>query len=100
MAFKKMQNLNILIVRNARFSTGPKHLPNSLRVPDWKGYPDPSFPYDFCPKELAILRMPESPLKPDPPVKACTMFYLSKIMFYYEAETLEADVRHTLGRHF
>ncbi|KAI9115214.1 hypothetical protein K1719_013533 [Acacia pycnantha] len=73
LAFKKMPNLKILIVRNARFSTGPKHLPNRLRFLDWKGYPYPSLPYDFCPKELFILRMPGSDLKLDSPLKASTI---------------------------
>nr|KYP76799.1 TMV resistance protein N [Cajanus cajan] len=31
-AFKKMENLKTLIIRNCHFSKGPKHLPNSLRV--------------------------------------------------------------------
>ncbi|XP_028785836.1 TMV resistance protein N [Neltuma alba] len=64
-AFKKMRNLKILIIRNAQFSTGPNYLPNSLRVLDWKGYPCPSLPSDFNPRELIILKMPESFLKRD-----------------------------------
>ncbi|XP_028770003.1 TMV resistance protein N-like [Neltuma alba] len=64
-AFKKMPNLKILIIRNAQFSTGPKYLPNSLRVLDWKGYPCPTLPPDFNPRELIILKMPESFLKRD-----------------------------------
>ena len=35
-AFEKMEWLRILIVRNTSFSYEPKHLPNHLRVLDWK----------------------------------------------------------------
>ncbi|XP_054816455.1 disease resistance protein Roq1-like [Prosopis cineraria] len=69
MAFKKMPNLKILMVRNARFSTSPKQLPNSLRVLDWKKYPCSSFPPDFYPRELIILKMPQSFLILDEPFK-------------------------------
>ncbi|XP_054789464.1 disease resistance protein RUN1-like [Prosopis cineraria] len=60
MAFKKMSNLMMLIIRNARFSTSPKYLPSSLKVLDWKGYPYSHLPCHFNPKQLVILRMPES----------------------------------------
>ena len=33
---KEMKNLRILIIENTTFSTGPEHLPNSLRVLDWE----------------------------------------------------------------
>ncbi|XP_028785833.1 TMV resistance protein N-like [Neltuma alba] len=72
-AFKRMPNLKILIIRNAQFSTGPTHLPNSLRVLDWKGYPCPSLPSDFNPKELIILKMPETFLQPDVLLNACRL---------------------------
>ncbi|KAK7274819.1 hypothetical protein RIF29_15918 [Crotalaria pallida] len=54
-AFKKMDNLQILVIENARFSRGPSHLPNSLRVLTWHGYPDPSLPANFNAKNLAVL---------------------------------------------
>ncbi|KAK7380571.1 hypothetical protein VNO78_33085 [Psophocarpus tetragonolobus] len=59
-AFKEMKNLRILIIENTIFSTGPMHLPNSLRVLDWRCYPSPSLPSDFNPKRVVILLMPES----------------------------------------
>nr|WIL59973.1 nodulation protein [Melilotus officinalis] len=62
-AFRKMKNLRILIIRNARFSIGPQILPNSLRVLDWSGYQSSSLPSDFNPKNLVILSLPESCLK-------------------------------------
>jgi L1 cell adhesion molecule like protein len=70
-AFKKMKNLKILIVRSARFSRGPKKLPNSLRVLDWSGYPSDSLPADFNPKNLMILSLPESCLISFKSLKVC-----------------------------
>ncbi|KAK7274824.1 hypothetical protein RIF29_15923 [Crotalaria pallida] len=54
-AFKRMNNLQILVIENARFSRGPSYLPNSLRVLTWHGYPDSSLPANFNAKKLAIL---------------------------------------------
>ncbi|XP_029125285.1 TMV resistance protein N [Cajanus cajan] len=62
-AFSQMKNLKILIIRNAHFTRGPKNLPNSLRVLYWSGYPSPSLPSNFNPKNLVILSLPESCLK-------------------------------------
>ncbi|MED6112543.1 hypothetical protein PIB30_062659 [Stylosanthes scabra] len=62
-AFDKMENLRILIVRNTKFSRGPSHLPNSLRLLEWKGYPSESFPIDFHPKRIIDLKLPHSALK-------------------------------------
>ncbi|KAJ7970155.1 Disease resistance protein [Quillaja saponaria] len=59
-AFSKMKNLRILIVENAYFFEGPKYLPNSLRVLDWKGYPSQSLPLNFHPTKLVILNLPDS----------------------------------------
>ncbi|XP_061343744.1 TMV resistance protein N-like [Gastrolobium bilobum] len=60
--FKQMRNLKTLIIRNARFSEGPKHLPSSLRVLEWWEYPSPSLPSNFNPKKLVILELPQSRL--------------------------------------
>ncbi|KAK4285375.1 hypothetical protein QN277_002081 [Acacia crassicarpa] len=79
-AFKKMSNLKMLIIRNAHFSIGPKYLPNSLRVLDWTGYPFSYLPSDFNPKELIILKMPESFLKRDVLLKACRKFQSLSVM--------------------
>ncbi|RDX74965.1 TMV resistance protein N, partial [Mucuna pruriens] len=52
---KKMTNLKILTIENANFSRGPEHLPNSLRVLKWWGYPSPSLPPEFDPRKLVML---------------------------------------------
>lgn len=54
-ALKKMENLKILVIENARFSMGPNHLPKSLRVLKWCNYPASSLPAHFNPKKLIIL---------------------------------------------
>lgn len=59
-AFKKMENLKTLIIKNCHFSQAPKHLPNSLRVLEWWTYPLQDLPSDFHPKKLAICKLPES----------------------------------------
>ncbi|KAL2966879.1 hypothetical protein AAZX31_16G143400 [Glycine max] len=60
MAFKEMNNLKTLIIRGGCFTTGPKHLPNSLRVLEWRRYPSQSLPFDFNPKKLVSLQLPDS----------------------------------------
>jgi hypothetical protein len=52
------------------FSEGPRHLPNSLRVLKWQGYPLPSLPHYFNPMKLSILELPDSCLKPCKPIQA------------------------------
>lgn len=74
--FQQMKNLRILIIRNAGFCIGPQFLPNSLRVLDWSGYPSPSLPADFNPKNLSILSMPESCLKSFKSLKVCILLVL------------------------
>ncbi|KAL5153460.1 TMV resistance protein N [Glycine soja] len=59
-AFKKMENLKTLIIKNGHFTKGPKHLPDTLRVLEWWRYPSQSFPSDFRPKKLAICKLPNS----------------------------------------
>ncbi|MED6216003.1 hypothetical protein PIB30_003650 [Stylosanthes scabra] len=58
-ALKDMKNLKTLIVKNGCFSESPKHLPNSLRVLEWRRYPSKYFPLDFQPKELSIFKLPD-----------------------------------------
>ncbi|XP_027362786.1 TMV resistance protein N-like [Abrus precatorius] len=62
-ALKKMENLKILLIENARFCKGPNHLPKSLRVLKWREYPEPSLPSNFDPKKLVILDLPMSSIK-------------------------------------
>uniref|UniRef100_K7MD10 Disease resistance protein RPS4B/Roq1-like leucine-rich repeats domain-containing protein n=1 Tax=Glycine max TaxID=3847 RepID=K7MD10_SOYBN len=57
MAFEKMNNLKRLIIESGSFTTGPNHLPNSLRVLEWWDYPSPSLPIDFHPKKLVKLEL-------------------------------------------
>ena len=61
-AFKKMKNLKTLIIKNADFSQGAKHLPNSLRVLEWQEYPSHFLPPDFHPEGLAVFKLPNSSL--------------------------------------
>ncbi|MED6112652.1 hypothetical protein PIB30_063499 [Stylosanthes scabra] len=56
-AFKDMNNLKTLIIKNGRFPKSPKHLPNSLRVLKWWRYPSECFPYDFRQEKLSILKL-------------------------------------------
>lgn len=71
-----MKNLKTLIIKNGHFDKGPTHLPHSLRVLKWCGYPSQSLPDGFHPKKLAILELPEScltisePNQPDQPIQA------------------------------
>ncbi|MED6143193.1 hypothetical protein PIB30_004284 [Stylosanthes scabra] len=58
-AFKDMKNLKTVIIKNGCFSKSPKHLPNSLRVLEWRKYPSEYFPRDFQPEMLCILKLPE-----------------------------------------
>ncbi|KAL2322424.1 hypothetical protein Fmac_026803 [Flemingia macrophylla] len=53
-ALWQMKHLKILIIRNAHFTRGPKNLPNSLRALQWNGYPSPSLPSNFKPKNLVF----------------------------------------------
>ncbi|KAI4351967.1 hypothetical protein L6164_006265 [Bauhinia variegata] len=86
-AFQKMKSLRILIVKKASFSQGPKHLPNCLRVLDWRGYPSRSLPPDFHPKKLAIFNLADSFLILDKPfqnLECLTIMDLSDSKFLTE----------------
>lgn len=60
MALKEMKNLKTLIIRVGSFSRGPEHLPNSLRILEWWGYPSTSLPLNFHPKKLVRLELRQS----------------------------------------
>ncbi|WJX64587.1 hypothetical protein P8452_49347 [Trifolium repens] len=49
--------------------TDPKHLPNYLRLLDWKFYPSKTFPPKFYPKDVIILKLPNGRLKLEEPFK-------------------------------
>ncbi|XP_028769770.1 TMV resistance protein N-like [Neltuma alba] len=72
MAFEKMNNLRILVVRNVQFSTAPAYLPNSLRWLEWEGYPSTTLPRDFSPSELMCLKLTKSPFRLKGPLKIFT----------------------------
>jgi len=52
-----MINLKTLIIRRCHFSKAPKHLPNSLRVLEWKTYPSQELPSNFDTKQLHICKL-------------------------------------------
>ena len=58
-AFKMMENLEFLMVRNVLISEELKNLPNGLKLLEWEQYPF-SLPSNFCPQELVVLKMPQS----------------------------------------
>ncbi|GAU12317.1 hypothetical protein TSUD_252680 [Trifolium subterraneum] len=61
-AFEKMHHLKILIVRGSTFSSKPKHLPNDLRLLDWKEYPSKTLPPEFYPTKIINLNLRNSQL--------------------------------------
>ncbi|MED6146134.1 hypothetical protein PIB30_031726 [Stylosanthes scabra] len=73
-AFRKMGNLKALIIKSGNFFNGPNHLPNSLRVLEWRGYPSHSLPADFHPRKLCILKLPHNCFTPLPLVKLLKEF--------------------------
>ena len=75
-AFKNMNCLRILIVRNTTFSSEPKHLPNrQLRLLDWEGYPSKSFPPKFHPKKIIVFNLLGSQLTLKEPFKVKLYFF-------------------------
>ncbi|XP_028769826.1 disease resistance-like protein DSC1, partial [Neltuma alba] len=67
LAFQKMKNLQILIVRNTQFLTSPKYLPNSLILLDWERYPSMTLPPDFSPPKLVCFKLYRSLFKLEEP---------------------------------
>ncbi|KAK7291277.1 hypothetical protein RIF29_06285 [Crotalaria pallida] len=55
MVFRKMENLKTLIIED--FVGVPEHLPNSLRVLEWKRYPSSLLPFGSHPEKLTILKL-------------------------------------------
>ena len=58
-AFKMMENIKFLMVRNVLISEELKNLPNGLKLLEWEKYPF-SLPSNFCPQELVVFKMPQS----------------------------------------
>ncbi|XP_029125309.1 uncharacterized protein LOC109789614 [Cajanus cajan] len=86
-AFKKMESLRILIVRNTLFSHEPNHLSNHLRVLDWEEYPSRSFPSKFHPKKIIVFNLPRSHLTLEEPFKKFS--YLTNINFSYNQSIIK-----------
>jgi len=61
-AFKKVENLKFLIVRNVLVSKELKYLPNELKLLEWDQYPF-SLPSNFCPQGLVDLKMSHSRIR-------------------------------------
>ncbi|VVA38303.1 PREDICTED: TMV resistance, partial [Prunus dulcis] len=61
-AFNEMHGLRLLHFDNVVFSSGPKILPNSLRIIQWSWYPSKSLPSRFEPHVLSKLEMRGSKL--------------------------------------
>lgn len=57
---KKMENLKTFIIKRGRFSKGLEHLPNNLRVLEWRSYPSQDSPSIFWQKKLSICKLRES----------------------------------------
>ncbi|XP_016650521.1 PREDICTED: TMV resistance protein N-like [Prunus mume] len=60
--FNEMHGLRLLHFDNVMFSSGPKFLPNSLRIIRWSSYPSKSLPSSFEPHLLSKLDMRNSKL--------------------------------------
>ena len=63
-AFKMMENLKFLMVRNVLISKKLKYLPNGLKLLEWHEYPF-SLPSNYCPQQLVVLEMPHSWIRLD-----------------------------------
>ncbi|XP_028793760.1 TMV resistance protein N-like [Neltuma alba] len=75
LAFEKMDNLRILIVRNTQFLTSPKYLPNSLILLDWEGYPSMTLPPDFSPPKLVCFKLCRSLFRFEAPFQNHQLFH-------------------------
>ncbi|XP_027331302.1 TMV resistance protein N-like isoform X1 [Abrus precatorius] len=82
-AFEKMSNLRILVVRNAHFLSAPKYLPSSLRLLEWKGYPSESLPPGFYPRNVVVLSLPHSHFKLEKENKFPKLKHLTELNFSY-----------------
>ncbi|XP_040364354.1 protein VARIATION IN COMPOUND TRIGGERED ROOT growth response-like [Rosa chinensis] len=58
--FKKMNNLQLFININARFTGEVNYLPNQLRFLDWPRFPAQSLPCGFDSQKLVMLNMRDS----------------------------------------
>nr|XP_023887480.1 TMV resistance protein N-like [Quercus suber]XP_023912233.1 TMV resistance protein N-like [Quercus suber] len=61
-AFKKMQTIKFLIVKNVHIHGCLEYLPNSLVLLDWANC-SVSLPSDYCPQQLVYFNMPHSNIR-------------------------------------
>ncbi|KAK9987696.1 hypothetical protein SO802_027935 [Lithocarpus litseifolius] len=61
-AFKKMQTIKFLMVKNVHIHGCLEYLPNSIVLLDWANC-SVSLPSDFCPQQLVYLNMPHSNIR-------------------------------------
>ncbi|RHN51940.1 putative TIR domain, winged helix-turn-helix DNA-binding domain-containing protein [Medicago truncatula] len=97
-AFKNMTKLRTLFIdEGVKFSESPKHLPNSLRILLWGGYPSEYFPVDFFPKQLTICILSSELYRPreDFFKKASVMNLYPPSYIYYTALFLSLGGRGT-----
>ena len=74
-AFKKMENLKVLIVRNVQNSKRLKYLSNELRWFEWSGY-NFSLPSKFCPQKLVRLEVSNGCIRLAKLFKQVWVYYL------------------------
>ena len=78
--FRNMKNLRFLIIHNVHFHGGFEYLPNGLRLLDWDTYPFSSLPSSFCPKKLAVLRMPRNRIV-EPLMQVWSLVFICKLLY-------------------
>jgi len=82
-AFKNMIELRTLVIEGVSFSESPKHLPNSLRVVEWKEYPSECFPVDFYPRQLTICKLSSKFYRPEGFFKKASVMNLYPPSYIY-----------------
>jgi Leucine-rich repeat (LRR) protein len=91
-AFMKMKSLRLFINRNARFSGGPSHLSNELRLLDWPKYPLQSLPSNFHGKKLVAFRMCYSLFKELGKELKVQLLFSSFLFLSYVVNFLQANI--------
>lgn len=79
-AFRRMHNLQLLLLNNVKLSGRYGDFPKKLIWLSWQGFPMKSIPTDFCLKNLAALELQHSILQLVwKGTKVCFFFSVSKI---------------------
>ena len=74
-AFKRMENLKFLIVKNVQNYKKLKYLSNELRLFEWPGY-NFSLPSKFCPQKLVRLEVSNGCIRLTKLFKQVWVYYL------------------------